>query len=576
MKMKQPVQRPARKQGERGIILMLGILSFAVVIPMIGLAVDVGYLYASKARLQASVDGASLAAARALNLGSSTSAQAASAQQNAVNWFYSNFSPGNWATTNTVMSTSTVQVYDDAINPNLRHVDVVASTRVPTYFMKYMNTALHIPGMITGTNINAKGHATRRDAVVMLVLDRSGSMCSPSSSPCNTQGACGPMKAAAKLFTGQFAAGRDYIGLLSFSDGSFIHSPPVQSFRTVLGYTEGATSGSGAIDTIRCQGGTGTALAVAMGYNALYQRFLPGAFNVLVLETDGLPNTLSMNMWDGSAFAFAPVPDSSGTPRGCYDANGVTEQNGGWNTYANRRLWRNTTFSMNTITTNTPHAGFVPDIPTGAIGSIYSTDPAQTDGFTLMANPFHTSGNQGLTHIDSVTSNCRFNNSGAIFQSSNSSKLADFAWLPGTDIMGNSVRPAGSLAYKTSFSLSSGRMPFNTGMSFSSRWSNFHDGALNATDHAAYRARTNAQLPATVFVIGLGGQGADPTDHTLLQRIANDNRGDATVPYAACAANPSCVHYDNQPKGTYIYSSDSSVLKQKFLELSSQILRLSQ
>ena len=79
-----------------------------------------------------------------------------------------------------------------------------------------------------------------------------------------------------------------------------------------------------------------------------------------------------------------------------------------------------------------------------------------------------------------------------------------------------------------------------------------------------------------MFVIGLGGSGADPTDHTLLQRLANDTRGDATVPYSTCATNPSCVHYDAQPSGTYIYSSDSAVLKQKFLELSSQILRLAQ
>ena len=63
-----------------------------------GLVVDLGILYSAKARLQAAVDGAALAAARALNLGQTTTAQAASAQQNAVNWFYANFPAGNWAT----------------------------------------------------------------------------------------------------------------------------------------------------------------------------------------------------------------------------------------------------------------------------------------------------------------------------------------------------------------------------------------------------------------------------------------------------------------------------------------------
>jgi Flp pilus assembly protein TadG len=208
---KRPGQGSALRRGERGVVMIVGVLSLAVVIPMVGLSVDVGYLYASKARLQASVDGASLAAARALNLGSSTAAQADSAKQNAVNWFYSNFPPGNWATTSTVMTTANVDVYDDMVNTNLRHVDVTASSRVPTYFMKWLN--------FDSTQIGAKGFATRRDAVVMLVLDRSGSMCQPGGSPCGgappqQARACGPMKDAAKLFTGQFAAGRDYIGLV--------------------------------------------------------------------------------------------------------------------------------------------------------------------------------------------------------------------------------------------------------------------------------------------------------------------------------------------------------------------------
>ncbi len=49
MKMEQAVQR----RGERGIVMFLGVLAIAIVIPMVGVSVDVGYLYASKARLQA-------------------------------------------------------------------------------------------------------------------------------------------------------------------------------------------------------------------------------------------------------------------------------------------------------------------------------------------------------------------------------------------------------------------------------------------------------------------------------------------------------------------------------------------
>jgi Flp pilus assembly protein TadG len=549
MKMKQAVQRP----GERGIVLFLGILSLAAIIPMVGISVDVGYLYASKARLQASVDGAALAAARSLNLGSSTSAQALSAQQNAVNWFYSNFPPGNWQTTNTTMNLASVQVYDDVTNPNLRHVDVTASTRVPTYFMKWFR--------FNNTTINAKGFASRRDAVVMLVLDRSGSMSGT---------ACTDMKNAAKIFTGQFAAGRDYIGMVSFSDGSNLYSTPVQNFRTVLGYTDGSTSGAGGIDSIACTGGTGSPEAISVGYNALYQRYLPGAFNVLVFESDGLPNTMVMNMWDGSAYAFASN-GTSGSPLGCKDANGKAKVQGGWNNAAAAKAWT-TGMAMNTITTNTPHAGFIANIPTGTIGGIYSVDPTtSTKTFTLMANYVDASGNSGLDQLSTTTPSCLWNMSGS---SSTSAQFNDFAWLPASDVFGNSVKPALN-PYKPGVVLtgtSPNHLRFPSSDSVNTKWQNYHDAALNATDNAAYRARTNANIPASVFVIGLGSS----VDHTLLQRLANDERGDASVPYTACSANPSCVHYDTQPQGTYIYSSNSAVLKAKFLELSSQILRLSQ
>lgn len=563
--MKQVVQR----RGERGIVMILGILSLAIVIPMVGLSVDVGYLYASKARLQAAVDGASLAAARSLNLGANTAAQATAAKQNAVNWFYSNFPPGNWSTTATNMNASTVQVYDDMVNPNLRHVDVTASTRVPTFFMKWL--------AVDSTTINAIGFSSRRDAVITLVLDRSGSMCSPGSPPCNNTYACGPMKDAAKLFTGQFAAGRDYIGLVSFSDATFVHTPPVQSFRTTLGFNDGTTSGTGAIDTIQCQGGTGTAEAISLGFNTLYQRWLPGAFNVLVIETDGLPNTLAMNMWDGAEYAFASN-GSAASPQGCRDGQATprAKVSGGWNNYANRRKWQAAPYSLNTITTNTPHVGFMANIPDDPIGAIYSSDPSQTQTFYAMANPFDTTGNSGLDTIDARTINCLFNGSlSTPIRSGTASKLNDFAWLPGTDILGNSVKPALN-PYLSGVTMNGTRLKFDSGLTFSQKWTNFHNAALNAADNAAYRARSNANIPATVFVIGLGGQGADPTDHTLLQRMANDTRGDIGGLYPACSANAACVHYDNQATGVYIYSSSQSVLKQKFLELSSQILRLAQ
>ncbi len=543
-----------RRRGERGTALIIGTASLVVIIPMVGLAIDAGYLYACKSRLQSAVDGAALAAARALNLGQTTAAQAANAQQNAVNWFYSNFPPGNWATSGTVMSQSTVTVYDSPVNPNLRNVTVTATTTVPTYFMRWLN--------FDSTVISSTGNASRRDAVIMLTLDRSGSMASG--------GACAAMKNAAKLFVGQFAVGRDRIGLLSFSDGSYLHSAPTQNFQTTLGYSNSFGSGTGMIDTIDCQGGTGSAQAIAEAYNELYKTNLPGALNLILFESDGLPNTLTLNWWDG-AFPTGTSPNPTGTfglsnINGCYDSNSKSKSSGGWRTnqYSDHKNW------LGSHQMNNGGTGYMPDIPTGTMGALYSSDPGQGRYFFALFNPYHPNGNYGGTYIDSnsTTPNCRFN--------SNHQDVSDFSWMPLTDVFGNQLSP--SNAYQ-SVQVSGGHVRFDSGWSTTQKWNNYHAAALNATDNAAYRARSNANLPVYMFVIGLGGQGTDPPDYTLMQRIANDPRGDNfNTPslYGTCASNSNCVNYPSQPQGNFVFSTNQSQLRQAFLQLSSQILRLSQ
>ena len=291
-----------RRREQSGIALFLATTSLLFIVPMLGLVVDTGFLYGAKTQLQGSVDGAALAAGRALRLGQTTASQATNAKQNAVTWFYANFPPNTWGTTNTYMSTNDtyVNVYDDALNPNLRHVDVQATTTVPTYFMKWFGT--------NSTTISAMGYATRRDVVGMLVLDRSGSM----------GGSCTNLKAAAKQFTGQFAAGRDRLGLVSFSDGVAIQSAPVTTFQTALGYSNALGSSTGAIDAITCTGGTNTASAISLAYAELYKLKLPGAFNLLLVETDGKPTAASFNWWDGAGFGIANGSN-------CQDSAGLTK-----------------------------------------------------------------------------------------------------------------------------------------------------------------------------------------------------------------------------------------------------------
>jgi Flp pilus assembly protein TadG len=553
------VQMRQHRNGEKGASLFVAIAALVwVIIPMLGLFVDLGILYSAKARLQAGVDGAALAAARALNLGQTTAAQAVSAQQNAVNWFYANFPNGNWATFNTVMTTANVTVVDSPSNANLRQVTVTASTSVPTWFMKYLG--------FSATTLTGSGQASRKDIVAMLVLDRSGSMCSVNGAtanpPCNkgsTTTPCSAMINYAKNFTGAFAEGRDQIGLLTFSDGYYLESKPTINFQTVLGYSNSSGSSTGTIDSIDCNGGTGTAAAVSMAYNQLYQIAEPGAMNIIMLETDGLPNTLIYNFYTAT-----PAPGALNTTSNCQDTNNLTYKNAGWKTVATARQW------ISGISMNTGGTGYMSNVPAGAIGAFYSADPAQvaqSGAYMIVLFDPRQSGDSGNNNSIAVSA------PGCTFNGNTTTSYSDFNWLPGQDVFGNQVAPSNE--YQP-LALTSGYN--NLTGSASTDWPNAHNAALNAADNSAYNVRTNATLPAYVFTIGLGGNDGNPPDPILLQRMANDpNEDQFNNPpvFPACSTEPSCITYPSQPQGTFIYAPTSAQLGQAFLAISSQILRLS-
>jgi Flp pilus assembly protein TadG len=554
------VQIRKHRNRKKGVVLFVAIAALVwVVIPMLGLIVDVGILYSAKARLQAAVDGAALAAARALNLGQTTAAQAVSAQQNAVNWFYVNFPNGNWGTFNTVMTTANVTVVDSPSNANLRQVTVTASTSVPAWFMRYVG--------FSATKLTVSGQASRRDIVAMLVLDRSGSMCSvdgaKANPPCNkasTSTPCSAMIFDAKNFTGAFAEGRDQIGLLTFSDGYYLESKPTINFQTVLGYSNSSGSSNGTIDNIDCNGGTGTAAAVSMAYNQLYQIAEPGAMNIIMLETDGLPNTLIYNFYTGTS-----APGALNTTSNCQDTNNLTYKNGGWKTVATARQW------ISGISMTTGGTGFMSNVPAGAIGAFYAADPAQVaqNGpyMIVLFDPRQT-GDSSSNNSTAIS-----NAPGCTFNSNTTTTYSDFNWLPGQDVFGNQVAPSNE--YQP-LALTSGYN--NLIGTASTDWPQAHSAALNAADNSAYNVRANATLPAYVFTIGLGGNDGNPPDPILLQRMANDPKGDQfnnPPVFPACSAEAACITYPNQPQGTFIYAPTSAQLGQAFLAISSQILRLS-
>jgi len=528
-----------KRNRQRGVSLLLTILSLVFIIPMVGLVVDVGILYSVKSRLQASVDGAALAAARSLNLGQRTSDQTASAKQNAVNWFYANFPPGNWSTTNTQMDTSDahVHVFDDPNNSSLRNVNVSASTTVPTWFMRWFN--------VPSTVVSANGFASRRDVVMMMVMDRSGSM--------NANNGCANMRTAAKAFTGAFAAGRDRIGMVEFGDTSWVDASPTTNFQTVLGYTNASGSGSGLIDSIVCNDNTGTAQALSLGYNEVYRTNLPGAFNILMFFTDGIPNSVTLNL--------QKVMRSSSN---CQDSSGKAISAGG-NFLVNPRNW--------TSAWTMPAGSFFSNIGPGPIGVVAADDPSASGSYGVRQFQGFSQSNTNHGVVSSASA------PGCSFPFNQSNYVNDFQLLPPTDVWGNSLV---NNSYNPLTTDSNGNIVLgptsDNGTPLSGNNLIFHLAARNAADSAAAQARTNSTIPTTIFGVGLGGTSQAPPGYDFMQRITNDPNGDQynTPPlYPACSLEPTCAHFPNQPQGSFIFSSNPTQLAQVFLAMASQILRLS-
>src|ERR1039457_3478350 len=176
-----------KRRGRRGIVVIMRCLMVAVVmLPLVGLAIDGSILYLVQARLSAAVDAAALAGARSLSVGLDLASQTASATTAAQNFFYANFPIGYWSTSNQSLS---VTVAETAFKT--RTVTMQASVTVPLTFMRLLGH--------TSSTVGAQGQTSRRDVVMIIVLDRSSSM--------QNAGVCGTMISAAQNFVNQFSNG---------------------------------------------------------------------------------------------------------------------------------------------------------------------------------------------------------------------------------------------------------------------------------------------------------------------------------------------------------------------------------
>ncbi|MFN7924752.1 MAG: vWA domain-containing protein [Bryobacteraceae bacterium] len=489
------IQNPQFRR--KGFAIILTALMLTIIIPMVGLAIDAGMLFAIRARTQSAADAAAMASARALSVGLTIQDQLNSATARAQTYFDANF-PSKAMMTGT---TRTVSILVEEVPVRTRRVSVTIDVTAPSFFMRYLPG-----GAAPLTHVRVMGQTSRRDVNVMLVVDRSGSL--------QNSGSCDDLESASIQFTQQFANQRDKLGLITFGGNYRV------DYAMTRNWNDAPTIATelGKLYPGGCLGWTGTPQALWNGYQQLLAQNEPGVLNVILLFTDGNPNTITAE-W--------PLKLSSTTETAnkthCYDWGHTKDYTQlGWNPSGQKYfgyIARDINSWDGIRPTNAAAMGAVVDpgtavaIPVGYTGSAKSTD--------------------------------------CWYRSSSSNVKYDVPYQPDTDYYGNSL-----YGYKSTLTYPVGH-PYAGKIKI---WDDTtaNNSAFNATADAATRIRANASnLAVVIYTLGLGGVGA--AENELLLRVANDK----TSP----------IFDSSKPEGLYVYAPDASQLSSAFARIAAEILR---
>jgi Flp pilus assembly protein TadG len=232
---KLPLYRKPRAKRAQTVVFF--ILALTAIVLLCGFAIDSGLLYLAKARISRAVDGAALAAVGNFHQSDDPATNRMLVAQTIRNFAAANYTDlstiNATATENEVNSTTyTYNFYDPASpaqDPNgayRRFVQVTLNTgsggdvvtascnaRCPvhTYFIGIFNH-------ITDLKVSSSAVASRSPRLIMVVVDRSGSMLIPLSNGLNP-GAVG-LAPAIVTFLNFFDTSSDYIGLVSFGSNA--------------------------------------------------------------------------------------------------------------------------------------------------------------------------------------------------------------------------------------------------------------------------------------------------------------------------------------------------------------------
>jgi hypothetical protein len=412
---------------------------------------------------------------------------------------------------------------------------------------------------------------------MVLVIDRSGSM-----------GAELPaVQAGATYFVNQFAAGRDKLGLVLISGSAYVAYPPADwGINPPTGATgpdvnfKGTTETPNMLTTISNMvsgSNTGTAEGLMLAWKELQAANEPGALNIIVLWTDGMPNGITAdfnNSSTGSLKSGSGCTHTSDATTGVYPnavtANSMLGWIAQWGSYAyNSNATNGVRERAQTSTSGMSVTSWAELLPPGT----------STGG----------SNENVLSNSSGAGNGCGWGTG---------SSIASVVNIPSVDYYGNSTQGSSVAPYTQSDYQQSplwtttgancqngaggtGGVPLTLtgtlsgGLAASGNACQVGLASWNAADMAARQIHGDTTLSPIIYTMGYAGtvSGSGGVDTVLLERMANCKAG---VPCGPGGANATSTVYNSTiPSGMYLQIQTVDDVTPAFQALLSEILRLS-
>lgn len=566
----------SRRERQSGVaLILLTLMLMTVLLPMVGLAIDVTMLYVVKAKLQGAVDGAVLAAGRSITGAVSITTQTPRLQAIARQFLDANLPKGYWGATtpeiinlgNPTLSdgstftcpASSACVYQDPGSKKI-YATLGARVQVPLLFIRTLRDPRTHQFYQTST-VSAAGQSIRRWVRLVLVLDRSNSMNTPCSPTCPIDA----LKDAVtnvdpqKGFLVNFSEDRDQVGLVVFGGSALVAFPPRDPTIADGGgtgpnntYKTGTPNITDQVKNKLLAGSaTGMAEALILAYRELTKNPQPLYLNAIVLFTDGMPSSFTAGFNGNPAVSlYSGDTHSTGSATVVKSAGSCTY----WNDSANHPIIGWITQTGNFANTNS------------AIG-IY---PVMQKTWYSGSAPLATDVNNWLSHPNSDYANVlSTNNNNCNFRTNSSNPAGDLNSFPTEDRYGNKTN---TIDYRDS------RLYHDTSsiaLNMTSVNNAYQIGLVswNTTFNAGMRVRGDTTLKPVIYTIGYNG--SNDIDRGLLKRLANTNEG-----YRTWAQDPQgqylvSDYLTNQPTGKYFEAATPGAIAAAFQQVQSEILRLS-